>query len=127
MKYIIMLFFVIGLVSVDFIMGIIKAYLGCDMRSSEMRKGGVRKMAELLIMLTACGFDIGINYLGNYFNCEQLADIGGTFTSVAVFGYIVIMELISILENYADINPRAAWASKILKRLRTVNEKEENQ
>ena len=46
--------------------------------------------------------------------------------AIVVFGYIVIMELISILENYAEISPEAAWVGKLLKRLKNVNDKEDS-
>ena len=34
------------------------------------------------------------------------------------------MELISILENYAEINKDAAWVGRLLKRLKNVSDKE---
>ena len=42
-----------------------------------------------------------------------------------VFLYILVMELISILENYAEINPEARWAGWIVKKLRIFQQKEE--
>ena len=60
--------------------------------------------------------------LGNYYSAESLAKITGTVTAIIVFGYIVIMEIISILENYAEINKQAAWVRSLLKRLKTVKE-----
>jgi hypothetical protein len=35
------------------------------------------------------------------------------------------MEIISILENYAEINSEAAWVRSILKRLKNVSSEEE--
>lgn len=125
-KYIIMLTIVIGLAISDFLTGIIKAYVTNDLSSSKMRKGGLNKLAEIIVMATSCGVEIGLGMLGAYYQAEQLAAISGAVASGVVLGYIVIMELISILENYAEINPEAAWAGKIIKRLRNIKSKEEN-
>ena len=125
MKYIIMLTIVIGLAISDFLTGIIKAYIKNDLSSAKMRKGGLNKLAEVIVMTTSCGVEIGLGMLGAYYQAEQLAAISGAVASGVVLGYIVIMELISILENYAEINPDAAWAGKIIKRLRNIKSKEE--
>lgn len=124
MQYIIMLTIVLGLALSDFVTGIIKGYCKNDLNSTKMRKGGLNKIAELIVMASACGLEIGIKLLGNYYSAESLAKITGTITAIAVFGYIVVMEIISILENYAEINSEAKWVRNLLKRLRTV--KEEN-
>ena len=63
--------------------------------------------------------------LGQYYNSDQLAAVTGKITAIAVFVYITIMELVSILENYAEINTEAAWAKKIITRLKNVNNKED--
>ena len=122
MKYIIMLSIVIGLAIVDFIFGIIKAYVKNDISSDKMRKGGLNKIAEIIIMATACGLEIGINMLGQYYQSPQLAKISGTVAAGIVFGYIVIMELVSVLENYGEISPDAAWVKRIIKRLRNTQD-----
>ena len=128
MQYIIMLTVVLGLAISDFITGIIKGYVKNDLNSTKMRKGGLNKVGELIVMATACGLEIGIRELGRYYSASELAKVTGAITAFAVFGYIVIMEIISILENYAEINSQATWVAKILKRLKNVNEdeKEEN-
>lgn len=127
MQYIIMLTIVLGMAVTDFLTGIIKGYVNNDLSSAKMRKGGLNKIAEVLVMACSCGLEIGIKALGNYYSAESLAKITGAITAILVFGYIVIMEIISILENYAAINSEAAWVKNILKRLKTVSngEKEE--
>lgn len=125
MQYLIMLAIVLGLAAADFATGMIKAYVTGQLNSTKMRRGGLNKIGELIVMATACGLETGINQLGQYYESPALADITGTAAAIAVFGYIVIMELISILENYAEINPDAAWIAKILKRLKNVNDKED--
>lgn len=127
MQYIIMLTIVLGLALSDFITGIIKGYITGTLSSSKMRKGGLNKIGELIIMATACGLEIGIKALGHYYSAAELAGVTGTVAAIIVFGYIVIMELISILENYAEINPDASWISSLLKRLKNVKEEKENE
>ncbi len=123
MQYIIMLLIVIGLASTDYITGLIKAYCTNTIASSKMRKGGLNKLGEIVVMTSACGLDIGIHALGKYYQAAELSDIAGTVTAVLVFGYITMMEVVSIFENYAEINPEAQWTLKIIKRLK--NHKEE--
>lgn len=121
MQYIIMLTIVLGMAVTDFLTGIIKGYVNNDLSSAKMRKGGLNKIAEILVMACSCGLEIGIKKLGNYYSAESLAKITGAVTAVLVFGYIVIMEIISILENYAEINSEARWVRSLLSRLKNVN------
>ncbi len=125
MQYLIMLAIVLGLAVSDFITGMIKGYVTGTLNSQKMRKGGLNKICELVVMSTACGLEIGINKLGAYYDKAELATITGAIAAIVVFGYIVIMEIISILENYAEINPDAVWIAKVLKRLKNVSDKEE--
>lgn len=125
MKYIIMITIVIGLAAADFLTGIIKAYIAHDLSSQKMRTGGLNKVCEILVMAVACGLEIGIGMLGQYYQTPELAGIAGTVTAGAVFMYIVLMELVSILENYGEISPDATWVAKIIKKLRNFNDKEE--
>lgn len=123
MKYIIMLAIVVGLALADFITGLIKAAIKRDISSQKMRVGGLHKIMEILVMATACGLEIGIAELGKYYQAPQLAEIAGAFAAGAVFAYIVAMEIISILENYAEANPEAKWAAGIIKKLRVFQNK----
>ena len=125
MKYIIMLATVLGLEVSDFVTGMIKGYIHKDLSSSKMRRGGLNKIGEIIIMATSCGLEAGIRELGRYYESDRLGEITGAFTAIAVFVYIVIMELISILENYAQINSDAVWVAKLLRRLKKVNKEEE--
>ena len=125
MKYIIMLLIVIGLAIADYLTGIIKAYCNNDICSSKMRKGGFNKLSEIIVMTASCGLDIGINALGRYYQAVELSEIAGTVTAVIVFAYISVMEVVSIFENYAEINPDAQWVLKIVKRLKNFNNTED--
>lgn len=126
MKYIIMLAIVVGLALADFITGLIKAAIKRDISSQKMRVGGLHKIMEILVMATACGLEIGIAELGKYYQAPQLAEIAGAFAAGAVFAYIVAMEIVSILENYAEANPEAKWAAGIIKKLRVFQSKEDD-
>lgn len=125
MQYIIMIIIVMILAVSDIFTGFLKAHINNDYCSAVMRAGGWRKLGELAVMTTACSLEIGIKMLGEYYEAEQLASFAGKFAAIAVFGYITIMELVSILENYAQIEPNAAWVQKFLKKLRNVEDKED--
>lgn len=127
MKYLIMITFVIGLAIADFVTGWIKAYIKNDLSSRKMRIGGLHKLAEIIVMMTSCGVEFGIGLLGTYYQSDHLAAVSGAVASGVVFGYITVMELISILENYAEINPDAAWAKSIIKRLRNIKQTEKKE
>ena len=42
-----------------------------------------------------------------------------------VFGYIFAMEIVSILENYGEINPQAHWINKIVAKFGVFKDKED--
>ncbi len=125
MQYIIMIFIITGLAVVDYLTGIIKAYCKNAISSRNMRIGGLHKLAEILIMTASCGLDLGINVLGRYYDVAEISTITGAVTAFCVFTYIVIMEMISIFENYAEINPDAQWVLRIVKRFKNFNQKEQ--
>lgn len=123
MQYIIMIAIVLGLALVDFVFGFLKGYVKKNISSQKMRQGGVNKLCELIIMATACGLEIGIQALGRYYasgSLETFTRIMGVLAALAVCGYITIMEIVSILENYAEINPHAKWVKRVLKFLKVV-------
>lgn len=126
MRYIIMFLIVLLVVFADFVTGYIKAKCADKVSSKALRIGGLHKIAELVIMGTAIGLTVGLDMLGRYYNDRRLTDIAGMFTALSVFGYISVMELISILENFAEIVPQARWARKILKRMKNYEGDEKN-
>lgn len=127
MQYIIMFLIVLGVALVDFITGIIKGIVKDGKPDSrKMRIGGLHKLSELIVMGTAIGLKIGLEQLSAYHvEDPHLVVIAGTFTVGSVFGYILLMETISILENYAEINPDTGWAKKYLKVLKKEGEDSE--
>ena len=122
-----MLAIVVGLAIADFITGLIKAAINHDISSQKMRVGGLHKIMELLVMLTACGLEIGTRELGKYYQSPQIAEVAGAFAAGAVFIYILAMEIISILENYVEANPEAKWAAGIVKKLRVFQQQKEKE
>lgn len=134
MKYLIMITIVIGLAAADFVTGLLKAYCKNDVASKAMRLGGIHKIAEVIVMSVACGLEIGLQMLGQFYSvgadgelAEKLAAVSGMVASLLVFLYIVVMELISILENYSEINPEAKWAVHIVKKLRIFQQDQEKE
>lgn len=125
MQYVIMLIIVAWLAIADFLTGMIKAYMTGQLNSTKMRRGGMNKIGELIVMTTGCGLEAGIKALGRYYETSDLlASITGTVTALLIFSYISVMELISILENYSEINPNSAgWITKLLKRLKCNEDK----
>ena len=121
-----MLLIVVGLAISDWLTGNIKAHIKNDYKSSVMRAGLLHKASELLIMITACGFELGIEELGKYYENSEISEMTGLITAGFIFVYIVFMEIISIFENYAEINPQAQWATRIIKKLRNSRENDNN-
>lgn len=117
-KYLIMILIVVGLAVSDWLTGNIKAHIKNDYKSSVMRAGLLHKASELLIMATACGFELGIEQLSKFYKSAEIGEITGVITAGFIFIYIVLMELVSIFENYAEINPQAVWVKKFVKKLR---------
>ena len=125
MQYLIILGIIIFLSIADFITGIIKAYVKNSISSSKMRKGGLNKLATIIVQTVSIGLEIGLNFIGKYYGHADFTNVLGKFTVISVFTYIVIMEIISLLENYIAINPNAKWANGIIKRLKDY-ESEDN-
>lgn len=126
MQYLIMLLIVIGLALSDIVTGWIKAHVNNDYCSKVMRSGGLNKLCEVVVMTTVCGLEIGMRALGAYYDSPELAGIAGAITAISVFLYITVMEFISILENFSEANPDAAFAKNLIKRLRNAKNSSDN-
>ena len=127
MQYIIMFLIVLGLAFADFVTGYIKARCKDEVSSKVLRVGGLHKASELTIMLSAIGLTVGLEKLGEFYNDTRLATLAGTFTALTVFIYITIMELISIVENFAEIYPEAKWARRVIARLKKYDDKDDKE
>lgn len=122
MNYIIMLGVVVILALFDWVTGFIKAYVLGSVSSKAMRTGGVKKLAEVVVMLMGIVIDYSVNLLSVYYDqSKELAAMIGIVCALAIFAYIVVMEVVSILENYAAVFPEAAWALKLTQKLKNID------
>lgn len=87
---------VAGAILGDIVTGLLKAWHDKKIDSTILREGLFHKAGEVLLM----GLSIGGEY------AAEVADLGFTIPlSTFVGSYIILMELVSILENIIDINP----------------------
>lgn len=85
-----------GFILLDLITGLIKAFKEKSYTSTLMREGLYHKVGSLLTI----GFGCLVDYT------QSLVDIGVTIpVAVSVCVYIILMEIGSIIENVATINP----------------------
>jgi len=127
MQYIIMFGLCVLASIADVVTGICKAYAttGCD--STIMRKGLYGKATNLTVMAFAIAVEIGLELLGGYYQQEQLAKWTGAITAGFVFALIVLMESISIAENFAQANPKSPLAKILAKRLKKIGKQIEEE
>lgn len=121
MQYIIMFIIVVGMSISDILTGVLKAHIVEGYNSTIMKKGLYSKMLNWCIMATSIGFEIGMQFLGHYYQCEELASVAGAIPAVVVFLILVLMELISIFENFAIANPDSPLAKVLSKRLQKLS------
>ena len=80
----------------DFITGIIKALKEKNLNSTTMREGLFHKLGSCIAIFLG----ILCEYSFNYFDIGVNAQV-----AYCICGYIVLMEIISIIENIGVINP----------------------
>lgn len=83
----------------DFATGIAKAAYSKQVSSTVMREGLYHKFAEILVIVLAGGIDVACEHLELGFDTPILA---------VTCGYIVLMEIASIIENIGAMNPDLA-------------------
>lgn len=86
------------LITLDVISGIVKGLYKKKLNSATMRKGFYRKLGEVLaVIVLLITENIGVQY-----------DIGvlPSGVCIAFCSYISIMEVISIVENICELNPK---------------------
>lgn len=120
MQYIVMFTLCVIAAIADVITGILKARITSGYDSTVMRKGLYGKATNLVVMAFSIAVEIGMEMLGKYYQQEQLAKYAGGITAVFVFAVIILMESISIAENFAAANPKSPLAKILGKRLRKV-------
>ena len=89
-------FIVLGFILFDVISGFLMASYKGTYNSSVMRKGGLRKLAEVLALVMSGFLEMACEYVELGVNLPLL-----NIVSI----YICIMELISILENLSAVSP----------------------
>lgn len=127
MQYIVMFMLCVMASIADVITGICKAYATTGYDSTIMRKGLYSKATNLTVMAFAIAVEIGLEILGSYYQQEQLARWTGAITAGFVFGLIVLMESISIAENFAQANPKSQLAKILAKRLKKIGKQIEEE
>lgn len=92
MPYVIVCF---ALILMDIATGIMKAVYVGDFSSRGLRQGGLRKLSELVLVILG----MGLEYVQTVWGIET------PFPATSIIGaYIVIMEIVSILENVGAMN-----------------------
>lgn len=80
----------------DIVTGIIRALYNDGLNSTALRKGLFHKLSELIAVVGAYLLEYGLQYIQLGVDVPLLK---------ATTAYICLMELVSILENLADVNP----------------------
>lgn len=80
----------------DIVTGIIKALYNKKLNSTALRKGLFHKLAEVIAIFGSGLLEYGTQYVNLGINIPLLG---------VVSAYICIMELISCMENLAEVNP----------------------
>lgn len=122
MQYIIMFTMVVMASIVDIVTGIFKAHITNSYDSTIMKKGLYSKALNWFVMGFSIGMELGLELLGRYYEHEGLAGFAGMLAAGTVFALILLMESISIFENFAVANPDSPLAKLIGKHLRKVSE-----
>lgn len=126
MQYIIMFTMVVMASIVDIITGILKAHITNSYDSTIMKKGMYSKCTNWFVMGFSIGTEFGLEMLGKYYECQSMAQFAGAIAAGTVFALIMLMEAISIFENFAIANPESALSKIIGKRLRKIQSDVEN-
>lgn len=108
----------------DYASGMAKAWLNAELSSKTGRRGIIKKLSYMMIVIAAACVDwliasglvsVGINVQRSY------------YFGVMVAIWLIVNELISVLENLSEIGvPLPGFLTKIVKRLKnSIDDKEE--
>ena len=81
----------------DILTGLIKALYQHKLNSTYLREGLFHKLSEIMAVLGSWGIEYALNYISLGIDLP----VRSTVTV-----YICVMELVSIIENIAEINPK---------------------
>ena len=102
----------------DIVTGIIKALYNEGLNSTNLREGLFHKLAEVLAVTGSGLLEYGMNYIDFGIDIPILK---------VVVTYICVMELISSLENLAEINPALAKLFRpYLEKLKNADSEKDN-
>jgi len=98
----------------DILTGLIKAIYKEGLNSTYLRQGLFHKLSEILALIGSYGIEFAIQYIELGIDIPVLK---------CVSGYIALMELISIIENLCEINPRLSKLfSPYLEKMKGMND-----
>lgn len=98
----------------DILTGFLKAAANHDIDSTALRKGLLHKLSEVVSIVFAFLCEYAVQYIHLGVEIPLV---------IAVCGYIIIMEIISVLENIVEVNPELGkFFSKYLSKLKEVQE-----
>lgn len=116
-KELVQLAIVFAAIAADYITGIAKALYKHEYKSCVMREGLYHKAAEVFSVVVTYYMEYGLPMAG--------ITIAFPFVSVMT-GYIIIMELSSIIENIGEINPDLIGPlAEIFEKVREAKDKKE--
>lgn len=101
----------------DVMVGFIQACINHDVSSTKMRTGLLHKLLIFILIMVCLAIEIGISHL-----VQLPYDIP---TCEVVCGYVIVMELMSILENISKGAPDIA-DSQLFKLFKINNSKDED-
>lgn len=88
-----------GFILFDVLSGLLKAFYKGDLNSSRLREGLYHKASECLALIGSGLLNYGCRMVDLDIDLPLLPAVGA---------YICVMELVSILENIAEVNPNLA-------------------
>lgn len=98
----------------DILTGFLKAAANHNIDSTALRKGLLHKLSEVVAIVFSFLCEYAVQYIHLGVEIPLV---------IAVCGYIIIMEIISILENIVEVNPELGkFFSKYLSKLKEVQE-----
>ena len=98
----------------DILTGFLKAAAKHNIDSTALRKGLLHKLSEIVAIVFAFLCEYAVQYIHLGVEIPLV---------VAVCGYIIIMEIISVLENIVEVNPELGkFFSKYLSKMKEVQE-----
>ena len=93
----ILMLFCLVVITLDIVTGIIKSIKNKKFDSSKMRKGGLNKICELIVLILGFVLKTALPHFKIVLNFDVL---------FVISSYIFFMEVVSIIENIGEINDK---------------------